>query len=141
MGRNGKEDSAYTQPTIAGLEAPKPEEIELDNCLVLSRPAYKDTGKKQEWAYTIHAQPSIFQPDTDAVFLASAGNELAIIARRKSLKPGDRVMLTSIVNSQTIVFPNGETQAINRIALTKAPHMMTVEKRISTTIFEQNQHG
>jgi hypothetical protein len=140
MGRNNKEDSAYTQPTIAGLEAPQPEETELDNCLVLSRPEYKDTGKKQEWACAIHAQPSIFQPDTDAVFLASASHDLAISARRKSLKPGDRVVLTGIVNSQTIVFSNGDTQTVNRIALKKAPHMLTKEKRISTTIFEQNQH-
>ena len=100
----------------------------------------KDTGKKQEWACTIHAQPSIFQPDTDAVYLASACNELAISARRKSLKPGDRVVVKGVVASQTIAFPNGETQTVNRIALTKAPHMLTKEKRISTTIFEQRQH-
>jgi hypothetical protein len=67
MGRNSKEDSAYTQLTIVGLEAPKPEETQLDNCLVLCRPEYKDTGKKQEWVCAIHAQPSIFQPDTDTV--------------------------------------------------------------------------
>lgn len=115
MGRNGKEDSAYIQPIIVGLVTPKPVETELDNCLVLSRPEYKGTGKKQEWACAIHAQPSIFQPDTNAVFLASACNELVISARQKSLKPGDRVVLTGIANTQTIVCPNGEIQTINRI--------------------------
>src|SRR5439155_24733548 len=96
-------------------------------------------GKKKEWTVTVHAQPSIFQPETDTDFLASATNELAIQARRKSLKPGDRVVLTGIVTSQTIAFPNGETQTVNRIALTHAPHITAKEKRISTTIFEQNR--
>ena len=36
------------QVTLAGLEAEKPREIEFANCLVLSRPMYRDTGKKQE---------------------------------------------------------------------------------------------
>ncbi len=117
MGRNGKEATHYTQQAMTGLEAPQPEKTELDNCLVLSRPEYKDTGKKPEWACSVHAQPSIFQPETNAIFLAAASNEMAISARRKSLKPGDRVVLTGVVNSQTIVFPNGDTQTINRITL------------------------
>ncbi len=137
-GRNGKENE-YRQATFAGLEAPLAEETELANCLVLSQPAYTDTGKKQAWACAIHSQPSIFQPETDTVFLASATNELAIQARRKSLKPGDRVVLIGIVTSQTIAFPNGETQTVNRIALTHSPHITAKEKRISTTIFEQNR--
>ena len=134
-GRNG-----YTQPTLDGLEAAKPEETELANCLVLSRPIYQDTGKKQEWSCAIHAQPSIFQPETDTVFLAAASSDLAVTARRKSLKPGDRVVLTGTVISQTITFPNGETRTINRITLTQAPHITAKEKRISMTIFEQNRH-
>ncbi len=101
---------------------------------------YKDNGNKQEWVCSIHAQPSLFQPGMDTVFLASATNELAVKARRKSLKPGDRVVLTGIATSQTIAFPGGETQTINHIALTQAPQVMTKEKRISTTVFEQNQH-
>ena len=137
-GRNGKENE-YRQATFAGLEAPLAEETELANCLVLSQPAYTDTGKKQAWACAIHAQPSIFQPETDTLIHASATNELAIKARRKSLKPGDRVVLTGIITAQVIAFPNGETQTVNRITLTQAPQVITKEKRISTTIFEQNR--
>jgi len=59
---------------------------------------------------------------------------------RKSLKPGDRVVLTGIVTSQTITFHSAETQTINRIALTQAPQISAKEKHISTTIFEHNQH-
>ncbi len=140
MGRNGKEEHNYTQPSLEGLAAPEPEERLFENCLVLSRPIYQDTGKKKEWTVTVHAQPSIFQPDTDVELLASAQSELASLSQRKSLKPGDRVMLTGIVTAQTIAFPNGETQTINRIALTQAPHITAKEKRISTTIFEQNRH-
>jgi hypothetical protein len=49
------------------------------------------------------------------------------------------VVFTGIVTSQTIEFPNGDTQTVNCIALTQAPHLLTKEKRIRTTIFEQNQ--
>lgn len=94
-GRNGKENG-YTQPRLSGLEAEKPEETELANCLVLNRPEYKDTGKKQEWTCSLHAQPSIFQPETDMELIASATNELATLSQRKSLKPGDRVALTGL---------------------------------------------
>src|SRR5438067_11133029 len=74
-GRNGKE-IGLTQPALAGLEAEKPEEIELANCLVLAWPEYKDTGKRQEWSCTLHAQPNIFQPDMDMEVIASASNEM-----------------------------------------------------------------
>jgi hypothetical protein len=119
------------------METLKPEETELYNCLVLSRPVYKDTGKRQEWVCSVHAQPSIFQPDTDMELTASAGNELAILSQRKSLKPGDRVMLTGVIRADTVTFPTGETQTINRIALTQAPQMVAKEKRVSTTVYEQ----
>ncbi len=58
---NGKENG-FTQPLLVGLEAEQPQEIELDNCLILSRPEYKDTGKKQEWSCSLHAQPSAIAP-------------------------------------------------------------------------------
>jgi hypothetical protein len=137
-GRNETEQTSYTQPLLDGLEAPKPEETALENCLVLERPVYKDTGNKQEWGCAVHAQPSIFQQETDTVFLVSASNELAVKARQKSLKPGDRVALTGVVSCQTIAFPNGEIQTINRIVLTQAPQMTARAKRLSTTVFEQN---
>ena len=82
-GRNGKENG-LTQPALAGLEAEKPEEIELANCLVLALPVYKDTGKRREWSCSLHAQPSIFQPDIDMELLASASNELATRSRKKT---------------------------------------------------------
>ena len=136
--RNGKEDG-FTQPLLVGLEAAKPEETELDNCLVLSRPVYKDTGKKQEWVCSVHAQPSIFQPETDMEVTASAGNEVAIQSQRKSLKPGDRVVLTGIMRVDMVTFPTGETQTIHHLALTQAPQMVAKEKRVSTTVYEQQR--
>ncbi len=138
-GRNETEQNGYTQPTLDGLEAPSSEETELANCLELSQPVYKDTGNEQEWVCRVHAQQSIFQLDTDTVFLSLASNGLAISARRKSLKPGDRVVLTGITTSRTISFANGERQTINCIALTHAPQITAREKRISTTVFEQNR--
>ena len=137
-GRNGKENG-FTQQFLAGLEAEKPEETELANCLVLSRPAYKDTGKKQEWSCAVHAQPSIFQPDTDMELIAEARNELATRSRRKSLKPGDRVVLMGILRVDMLDFPTGETQTIHRLALTQAPQMVVREKRVSTTVYEQRK--
>jgi len=137
-GRNGKENG-LTQPSLAGLEAEKPEETELANCLVLSRPEYKDTGKKQEWSCALHAQPSIFQPEIDMELIASAGSELATLSQRKSLKPGDRVVLTGILRVDTLTFSTGETQTINRLALTQAPQMIVKEKRVSTTVYEQRK--
>ncbi len=136
--RNGKENGLI-QPLLAGLEAEKPKETELANCLVLSAPEYKDTGKRQEWTCLLHAQPSIFQPETDMKLIASAQNELAILSKRKSLKPGDRVVLTGILRVDTLLFPSGETHTINRLALTQAPLMLVKEKRVSTTIYEQQK--
>jgi hypothetical protein len=107
--------------------------------LVLSRPVYKDTGKKQEWTCVLHAQPSIFQPDTDMEVTASAGNELATQSQRKSLKPGDRVVLTGILRSDTVTFPTGERKTIHSLTLTHAPQMVAKEKRVSTTAYEQRQ--
>ena len=129
-GRNGKENG-LTQPSLTGLEAEKPEETELANCLVLSRPEYKDTGKKQEWSCALHAQPSIFQPDTDMELIASASSELATLSQRKSLKPGDRVVLMGILRVDTVTFPTGETQTINHLALTQAPQILRKEKRVT----------
>src|SRR5690242_1690959 len=96
MGGKGKEDE-FNQPLLAGMEGLQPEETELDNCLVLSRPEYKDTGKKQEWACVLYAEPSIFQPETDIEVTASASNEVAKQSQKKSIKPGDRVVLTGIL--------------------------------------------
>jgi hypothetical protein len=137
-GSNGKENG-YMQPLLAGLEAEKPEEIEFANCLVLALPVYKDTGKRCEWSCSLHAQPSIFQPDTDMELIASASNEMATRSQRKSLKPGDRVVLMGILRVDTVTFPTGETQTINRLALTQVPQMLFKEKLVSTTVYEQ-QH-
>ena len=137
-GQNGKENG-LTQPSLTGLEAEKPEETELANCLVLSRPEYKDTGKKQEWSCALHAQPSIFQPDIDMQLIAAASSELATLSQRKSLKPGDRVVLTGILRVDTLTFPTGESQTVNRLALTQAPQMVVKEKRVSTTVYEQRK--
>jgi hypothetical protein len=137
-GLNGKENG-FTQPSLAGLEAEEPQETKLDNCLVLTPPEYKDTGKKQEWTCSLHAQPSIFQQETDIELIASASNELAILSRKKSLKPGDRVVLTGIMRDDTLTFPTGETQTIHRLALTQAPQMVVKEKRVSSTVYEQQR--
>jgi hypothetical protein len=38
---------------------------------------YQDTGKKQGWTCVLHAQPSIFQPETDMEVTAAASHEFA----------------------------------------------------------------
>ena len=63
-GQNGKENE-FTESLFSGLEAEKPEEIVFDNCLVLAQPEYRETGRIQEWVCSVHAQRSIFQPETD----------------------------------------------------------------------------
>ena len=37
----------------------------------------------------------------------------------------------------TLTFSTGETKMINRLALTQAPQMVVKEKRVSTTVYEQ----
>jgi hypothetical protein len=136
------EDDNIAQPYDLGLEAeqPKEKETELANCLVLALPVYKDTGKRREWSCALHAQPSIFQPDvTDMELIASANNEVATQSQRKSLKPGDRVALTGIMRADTLLFPNGESKVVYRLALTQAPQMVAKEKRVSTTAYEQRR--
>jgi hypothetical protein len=139
MSARNEQDHEYSQPTLDGLVAPEQNETLLYNCLVLQQPRFSDTGEKQEWQTTIHAQPCLFQPEVDTVYFASASNMLARLARRKSLKPGDRVSLTGVVRVDTIAFPTGETQTIHRIALTSPPEMVAKEKRVSTTVFAQKR--
>jgi hypothetical protein len=139
-GKNAKEEG-LTQPQLTGLEAEQPEEIELANCLVLALPVYKDTGKRREWSCTLHAQASIFQPDIDMELFASASNELATLSQRKSLKAGDRVVLTGILREDTLTFPTGESKTIHRLTLTHAPEMIAKDKRVSTTVYEQQKRG
>src|SRR5947209_9743472 len=81
MGRNGKEDAHYSQPTLAVLEAPQAEETELDNCLVLSRPEYKDTGKKRSGRMLSTRNPVCFTRRPMRFLIASASHDLAISAR------------------------------------------------------------
>jgi len=111
----------------------------LYNCLVLEQPRYGDTGAKQVWETTVHAQPCIFQPEIDTVYFASASNRVERLARRRSLKTGDRVSLTGVVRTDMLVFPTGETQTMHRIALTSPPDMVAKEKRVSTTVFAQKR--
>ena len=139
MGGGGGKENGFTQPSLDGMEGLKPQETDLDNCLVLDRPVYKDTGKKQEWTCVLHAQPSIFQPDTDMEIVASASNQLSTLSQRKNLKPGDRVVLTGILREDMLTFPTGETQTIHRLALTHAPQVVKKEKRVSTTVYEQQR--
>ena len=136
---NPHEGERFTQPQMWGPETEQPKETELDNCLVLAPPVYKDTGKRREWSCALHAQPSIFQPDTDMELLASASNELATQSQRKSLKPGDRVMLTGIIRADTLTFPSGESTILYHLALTQTPHMVAKAKRVSTTDYEQRR--
>src|SRR6266487_2535279 len=59
---------------------------------------------------------------------------------RKRLKPGDRVVLTGVTRTDSFLLSSGETRTIHRISLTLAPQLFVKEKRISTTVFEQNRH-
>ena len=131
------DDDRYTQPYIWEPEAEQTQETELDNCLVLAMPVYIVSGKKREWSCALHAQPSIFHPDTDMEVTATASNELATQSQRKSLKPGDRVVLNGIIRASTLTYPTGESKTVYRLALTHAPQMVAKEKRVSTTVYEQ----
>jgi hypothetical protein len=135
MSVHKEQDHEYLQPTLDELGSVEQDETLLYNCLVLEQPRYSDTGEKQEWQANVHAQSCLFQPEIDTVYFASASNRVARLARRKSLKPGDRVSLTVVVRVDTLDFPTGETQTIRRIALTSPPEMVAKEKRVSTTVF------
>jgi hypothetical protein len=139
MSARNEQDHEYSQPTLDGLGSVEQEETLLYNCLVLEQPRYTDTGEKQLWLATVHAEPCLFQPEIDTVYFASASNRVARLARRKSLKPGDRVSLTGVVRVDTMIFPTGETKTIHRIALTAPPGMVAKEKRVSTTVFAQKR--
>ena len=79
---------------------------------------YQDTGKKQEWTCVLYAEPCIFQPETDMEVTAVANHEIAKESQKKSLKPGDRVVLTGIMRSDTVKFPTGERKTIYSLTLT-----------------------
>ena len=70
---------------------------------------------------------------------ASANNEIAKQSQKKSLKPGDRVVLTGIMRSDTLSFPTGVWTTMYQLALTQAPQMVAKEKRVSTTVYEQRK--
>jgi hypothetical protein len=139
MPARSEQDDTYSQPTLEGLGEVEQEETLLYNCLVLEQPRFSDSGNKQEWLATVHAEPCLFQPEVDSVYFVSASNRVAKLTRRKSLKPGDRVSLTGMVREETLEFPTGETKTIHRIALTSPPEMVAKEKRVSTTVFAQKR--
>jgi hypothetical protein len=97
------------------------------------------TSKKVEPTCGLQVHPSIFQPETDMEVTASASHDIAKQSQRKSLKPGDRVVLTGIMREDTLLFPTGERKTLYRLALIKAPQMIAKEKRVSTTVFEQQR--
>src|SRR2546421_1606918 len=139
MPASREQDHEYSQSIFEGLGSVEQEETLLYNCLVLEQPRFSDSGVKQEWLATVHAQPCLFQPEIDTVYFVSASNTVARLARRKSLKPGDRVSLTGVVRVEALDFPTGETKTIHRIALTAVPEMVAKEKRVSTTVFAQKR--
>ncbi len=49
--------------------------------------------------------------------------------------------LIGVVRVDTVRFPTGETQTISRITLTQAPQMLLKEKRVSTTVYEQQRQS
>lgn len=63
----------------------------------------------------------------------------ATLSQRKSLKPGDQVVLTGILRDETLTFLTGETQTLHRLTLTKEPQVIKKEKRVSTTVYEQRK--
>ena len=71
--------------------------------------------------------------------IASASNEVARQSQRKSLKPGDRVVLTGIMREDTLTLTTGESKLVYHLALTQAPQMVAKEKRVSTTAYEQRR--
>lgn len=136
-----EQDRKYTQPSLDGLAAPEQEVTLFENCLVLEQPVYTEThdGKQKEWICSVHAQPTFFQPDMDQKLLATARNQLAVAARKKSLKPGDQAILSGIITTETVTLQSGEEQSINRLTLTAVPQVFKREERVSTTVFAQKR--
>jgi hypothetical protein len=54
--------------------------------------------------------------------------------QEKSLKRGDRVILTGVMRVDTLTFPTLESKTIHRIALKQPLQMVAKEKRVSTTV-------
>lgn len=143
MAQNGKEEtSPYIQPSLVGAEmgaeAEPSEETELEKCLVLSRPVYKPATKKRQehWVVRVHAQPTMFQPETDAVFLATAESSQSVALNKQSLRPGDRTRIRGVLGPQAVLLNNG--QAIQQISVTDL-HVLNRTQWVSTTVFEQRQ--
>lgn len=132
-------ENGYIQPILEGLSTPEAFETELDNCLVLTRPTYTDSGKKQEWTCSLHAQPSSVHPDENTVYFAHATGSQAKRARQSSLKPGDRVCIKGIVETDTITYPTGDVHTLHAITLTDTPIITAKAKRVGTTVYEQRQ--
>src|SRR5258708_21066063 len=137
MSARNEQDHEYSQPPFDGWGQPEGSEREFENCLVLEQPIYSETnnGRQKEWPCPIHAQPSFFQPDIDQKLLATAHNRLAVLARKKSLKPGDRAIFSGIITTETVTLHSGQEQTINRLLLTAAPQVSKREERVSTTVF------
>jgi len=134
------ENDSFTQPYFWGPEAEPPKETELDNCLVLERPVYEQTGNHKEWRCALRALPSVFEPERDWNLLVFATNDIAVEALKKRLKPGDRTILRGVVTAeQPVLLQSGETQLIYRLLLTKVPTVTSREKRVSTTVYEQQR--
>jgi ABC-type uncharacterized transport system ATPase subunit len=113
--------------------------IEVDN---LAK-TFKTRERAAGLAGSLHSFVAPRYREREAVkrisFTLEPGELLAFIGPNGAGKSTTIKMLTGILRVDTVTFPTGEMQTINRLALTQAPQMIVKEKRVSTTVYEQQR--
>ncbi len=84
----------------------------------------------------VHAQPTMFQPEMDALYFASADSAQAVTLNKQQLLPGDRARIRGVRSPQAVPLSNGQT--IHMISVTDL-HVLSRTRLVSTTVFEQRQ--
>jgi hypothetical protein len=132
------EQRPFVQPTLEGLEAEQPPEIELGNCTITSPARFRKRVRGNEWQCSIAVTPDLLHPEQEGEFEAHAYDHYADMAHSYHLRPGDRAVMRGTVHPQTIALGNGEQTTINHFSVT-AIEVISRSKRTSVTVFEKEQ--
>jgi len=127
----------YQQQTLDNVEAEEPPPVTIDNCVVISRPSMTKHKNTPLWTCNLAAEPDIFHPDRHELIEVRA-SQYAKHAQKKQIKPGDRVIVTGIAQTQEFALANGERRTIHHLMLSD---MKVIERarRISITVYERER--
>ena len=102
------------------LEAEKPREITVENCVVQSCPTVKQMEKGgKEWRCGFSVPSDLWHQDRDELIDARASDPANVaLAVRQRLKPGDMVTITGLVTQQRLLVTGARVTQLTHLNMT-----------------------